>query len=238
MERVIRTRTDKGETVSSRMVETRSQKSAEEQKATLEVEVHPDQAMHENQELHDPDGRGNRRVASESTPLEQRQDSAKFHRSIGPRGDVGTVRHLCCNCGDLKISYRQHYDGRRNREIGNVHIIFKKAKKSFGNFFPFTMGACTGDEGESQEDEEDSDEHIEFGSRVSLNFSTQEIEAYTDRETGTMDNFDVVRTISKDTNTPGQSRDFVSMTNWEMRTGKNRKTRLSNATADPEVDHD
>ena len=76
VERITRTRTDKGETVSGRMVETRSQKSSEERKTMLEVEVHPDQAMHENQEMHGPDGRGNRRLASESTPVEQGQDFA------------------------------------------------------------------------------------------------------------------------------------------------------------------
>ena len=76
VERITRTQTDKGETVSGRMVETRSQKSSEERKTMLEVEVHPDQAMHENQEMHGPDGRGNRRLASESTPVEQGQDFA------------------------------------------------------------------------------------------------------------------------------------------------------------------
>ena len=44
--------------------------------------------------------------------------------------------------------------------------------------------------------------------------------------------------MSKDTNTPGQSRDFVSMTNSKMRTGQNRNTGLTNATADPEVDNE
>ena len=82
------------------------------------------------------------------------------------------------------------------------------------------MGAVTGDEGESQEEEEDDDEQVDFGSRVSLNSSTQENEAYADRGPGTMDQFGVVRTISKTTNTSGQSGDFVSMTNSEMRTGE------------------
>ena len=35
----------------------------------LEVEVHPDQAMDENQDKHGPEGRGIRRLASESTPV-------------------------------------------------------------------------------------------------------------------------------------------------------------------------
>ena len=52
VERITRTRTDNGETVSGRMVETRNQKSSEERKAMLEVEVHPEQAMDANQEIH------------------------------------------------------------------------------------------------------------------------------------------------------------------------------------------
>ena len=63
VERITQTRTDNGETVSGRMVETRSQKSSKELKAKLEVEVQPDQAMDENQEIHGPEGRGNRRLA-------------------------------------------------------------------------------------------------------------------------------------------------------------------------------
>ena len=47
-----------------------------------------------------------------------------------------------------------------------------------------------------------------------------------------------MRMISKDTNTSGQSGDFVSMTISEMRTGQNRITGLSNAPADPEVDNE
>ena len=53
-----------------------------------------------------------------------------------------------------------------------------------------------------------------------------------------MDQFGVVRTISKTTNTSGQSGDFVSMTISEMRTEENRNTGLSNAQADPEVDNE
>ena len=62
-------------------------------------------------------------------------------------------------------------------------------KNTFGNIFPLTLGAGTGDKGESQEEEEDDDEQVDFCSRVSLNSSTQENEAYTDRGTGTMDRF-------------------------------------------------
>ena len=76
VERITRTRTDNGETVSGRMIETRCQKFSEERKAMLEVEIHLDQAMDENQEIHVPEGRRNRRLASESTPVEQGQHFA------------------------------------------------------------------------------------------------------------------------------------------------------------------
>ena len=114
----------------------------------------------------------------------------------------------------------------------------ERMKNTLGNIFPFTMGVGTGNEGGSQEEEEDHEEQMGFGSQVSPNSSTKENDAYTDRETGTMDKFGVVRTISQDTNTSGQSRDFVSMTNSETRTGENRNIGLGNASADPEVDNE
>ena len=112
----------------------------------------------------------------------------------------------------------------------------ERMKNTLGNIFPFTMGVGTGNEGESQESEEDDDEQVVCGSQVSLNSSTQENEAYDERETGTMDKFGVVRTISKDAKTPGQSRGFASMTNSEPQTGENRNKGLGDALADPEMD--
>ena len=82
VERIIRTRTDNGKTVSGIMAKTRSQKSSEVRKAMLEVEVNPVQAMDEDQEIHGPEGRGNRRLANESTPVEQGQDFATSTRTL------------------------------------------------------------------------------------------------------------------------------------------------------------
>ena len=48
VDRIKQARTDKGETVSGRIVETRSQKTSEELKGMLEVEVNTDQAMNDN----------------------------------------------------------------------------------------------------------------------------------------------------------------------------------------------
>ena len=88
-----RTRSDKEGTVSGRMVETRSQKTSEERRELLEVEVNTDHTMNDNQGVNGLEGRG-RRLASESTPVEQGHDFCHFHRDVGSRGDVGTVRHL------------------------------------------------------------------------------------------------------------------------------------------------
>ena len=74
------------------------------------------------------------------------------------------------------------------------------------------MGTGTGDEAETQEEEEDDDEQDDFGSQFSLNSSTQDDAAYTDRGTGTMDQFGVVRTIIKTANGSGQAGDFLIMT--------------------------
>ena len=238
VERITRTRTDKGETVSGKMVETRSQKSSEERKAMLEVEVHPDQATNENREIHGPEGRGNRRLASESTPVEQGQDFATC---------IGTLnREEMSELSDISIEIvatrRSPTDNTMlagvTEKQATSSSFSERVKNTFGNIFPFTMGVGTGDEGGSQEEQEDDDEQVDFGSRVSLNSSTQENEAYTDRETGTKDKFGVVRTISKTANTSGQSRDFVSVTNSETQTGENRNIGLSNESADPEVDNE
>ena len=237
VERITRTRTDKGETVSGRMVETRSQKSSEERKAMLEVEVHPDQAMDENREIHGPEGRGNRRLAGDSTPVEQGQD---FAISTGTL-DREELSELSDISTEIVATRRSPTDNTMMAGVTEKQAtsssFSERVKNTFGKIFPFTMGASTGDEGESQKEEDDDDEQVDFGSRVSLNSSTQENEAYTDRGTGTMDQFGVVRTISKTTNTSSQSGDFVSMTNSEMRTEEDRNTGLSNAAADPEVDN-
>ena len=238
VERITRTRTDKGETVSGRMVETRSQKSSEEQKAMLEVEIHPDQAMNENQEIHGPEGRGNRRLASEFTPVEQGQDFATSTGTLD-REEMSELSDISTEIVATRRSARDNTMMAGVTEKQTTSSSFSKImKNTFGNIFHFTMGVGTGNEGESQEEEEYDEEQVDFGCQVSLNSSTQENEAYTDRETGTMDKFGVVRTISKNGNTSGQSRDFASMTNSETRTGENRNMGLGNASAGAEVDNE
>ena len=89
-------------------------------------------------------------------------------------------------------------------------------KKTLGNFFPFTLGTGTGDEVETQEEEEDDDEHDDFGSQLSLNSSTHENGAPTNRETGSSDRLGVVKTKNKTIDASQQSREFVTMANSEV----------------------
>ena len=183
VDRIKRARTDKGETVSGKTVETRSQKSSEERKAILEVEVPPDQAMHETQETHGRDGRGNRRLASGSTPVEQGQDFATSTGTLDPE----EMSELSDISTEIVATMRSPTDNTMMAGVMKKQTtpssFSERMKNTFGNIIPFTMGVGTGNEGESQEEEVDDDEQVDFGSRGSLNNSTQENEAYVERET-------------------------------------------------------
>ena len=58
------------------MIRTRSQKASEEKGAMLEVEIHPNPALDENQAGRGTVKNGKRRLTSESTPVEQSHDFA------------------------------------------------------------------------------------------------------------------------------------------------------------------
>ena len=142
VERIIRTRTNKVETVSGRMVETRSQKSSEEQKAML------DQAMLEYQEMHGPDGRGNRRLASEATPVEQSQD---FATSTGTL-DREEMSELSDISTEIVATRRTPTDNTMMADVTERQTtsssFTERMRNTLGNIFPFTMGVGTGNEGE------------------------------------------------------------------------------------------
>ena len=173
----------------------------------LEVEVNTDQAMNDKQEVHGLEGRG-RRLASESTPVEQGHD---FATSTGTL-DREEMLELSDISTEIVATRRSPTDntmmaGGTEKQTTSSSFS-ERMRNTLGNIFPFTMGVGTGTEGESQEEDEE-EEQVDFGSQGSLNSSTQENEAYAERESGTMDKFGVVRTISKEVNTPGQSRGFA-----------------------------
>ena len=231
-----RSRSDKEETVSGRMVETRSQKTSEERRELLEVEVNTDQTMNDNQEVNGLEGRG-RRLASESTPVEQGHD---FATSTG-KLDREEMSELSDISTEVTATRRSPTDNTmmasRTGKQTTSSSFSERMKNTFGNIFPFSMGGGAGNDGESQK-EEDEEEQGDFGSQVSLNSSIQESETHVGRETGTMDKFGVVTTISKEANTPGQSKDFAIRTSSEPQPGESRTRGLGNALMDPEINNE
>ena len=120
-----RSRSDKGETVSGRMVETRSQKTSEERRELLEVEVNTDHTMNDNQEVNGLEGRG-RRLTSESTPVEQGHDFATSTGTLN-REEMSELSDISTDVAATRRSPdRQHYDGKRNWEANNVVIVLRK----------------------------------------------------------------------------------------------------------------
>ena len=94
----------------------------------------------------------------------------------------------------------------------------ERVKNTLGNFFPFTLGSGTGDEVETLKEEEDDVEQDDFGFQISLNSSTHESGARTNRETGSSDQFGVLRTMNKTIYASQQSRNFVTIKNSEEQT--------------------
>ena len=231
-----RTRSDKEGTVSGRMVETRSQKTSEERRELLEVEVNTDHTMNDNQGVNGLEGRG-RRLASESTPVEQGHDFATSTGTLD-REEMSELSDISTEVTATRRSPTDNTMMASGTGKQTTSSSFsERMKNTFGNIFPFSMGGGAGNDGESQE-EEDEEEQGDFGSQVSLNSSIQESEAHVGRETGTMDKFGVVTTISKEANTPGQSKDFAIRTSSEPQPEESRTRGLGNALADPEIDND
>ena len=231
-----RSRSDKRGTVSGRMVETRSQKTSEERRELLEVEVNTDHTMNDNQEVNELEGRGRRR-ASESTPVEQGHD---FATSTGTL-DREEMSELSDISTEVEATRRSPTDNTMmasgTGKQTTSSSFSERMKNTFGNIFPFSMGGGAGNDGESQE-EEDEEEQGDSRSQVSLNSSIQESEAHVGRETGTMDKFGVVTTISKEANTPGQSKDFAIRTSSEPQPEESRTRGLGNALMDPEMNNE
>ena len=112
----------------------------------LEVEVHPDQAMYENQERHRPEGGGNRRLASESTPVEQGQDFAISTGTLN-REEMSELSDIST---EIVATRRSPTDNTMMAGVmqkqATSSSFSELVKNTFGNIFPFTMGAGTGDE--------------------------------------------------------------------------------------------
>ena len=137
--------------------------------------------MDEDQEGHGPEGRENRRLASESTSVEQGQDFAISTGTLD-REEMSELSDISTkNVATTRSPTDNTMMVGMTEKPATSSSFSERMKNTFGNFFPFTMGTGTGDEAETQEEEEDGDGQDDFGSQVSLNSSTQENGAYTDR---------------------------------------------------------
>ena len=133
-----RARTDKGETVSGRMVETRSQKTSEERKEMLEVEINTDKVMNDNQEVHGLEGRG-RRLASESTPVEQGHDFATSTGKLD-REEMSELSDISTEIAATRRSPTDNTMMAGGTEKQTTSSSFsERMRNTLGNIFPFTM---------------------------------------------------------------------------------------------------
>ena len=133
-----RARTDKGETVSGRMVKTRSQKTSKERKEMLVVEVNTDQAMNDIQEVHGLEGRG-RRLASESTPVEQGHDFATSTGTLD-REEMSELSDISTEIATTRRSPTDNTMMAGGTEKQTTSSSFsERMRNTLGNIVPFTM---------------------------------------------------------------------------------------------------
>ena len=101
--------------------------------------------MDENRDAHGPEGRGNRRLASEFTPVEQGQD---FATSTGTLGQE-EMSELFDTSTENFASTRSPTDNTMMHDAtekpATSSSFSERVKNTLGNFFPFTMGTVTGD---------------------------------------------------------------------------------------------
>ena len=162
--------------------------------------------MNDNQEVMSWKGEAEG-LASEYSPVEQGHDFATSTGTLD-REEMSELSDISTEAAATRRSQTDNTMMASGTGKQTTSSSFsERMKNTFGNIFPFSMGGA-GNDGESQE-EEDEEEQGDSGSQVSLNSSIQESEAHVGRETGTMDKFGVVTTISKEANTPGQSKDFA-----------------------------
>ena len=202
----------------------------------LEVEIHPDPALDENRAGRGTEGNGNKRLASECTPAEQGQGFATFTGTL----DREEMSELSDISTESIATKRSPTDNTRMQGVtektATSSSFSHQVKNTMGNFFPTFMGTSTGDEVETRKEEENDDDQDDLVSQLSLNSSTRENGAPTNRETGFSDQLGVVRTINKTIYGSQQSREFATMTNLEVQPGKNRSTGPSKPPTEPEAD--
>ena len=158
VEMIARTRTDKMKKISGGMVEVRSLKSSEYQKARLKVEIHPDPALDENRAWSGTEGNGSRRLASESTPVEHGQDFATSTETLHWEEMLELSDFSAETVATTKSRTDITMMHGLTEKTATSSWFSERVKNTLENFFPFTMKTDTGEEMKTQEKEEDDDE--------------------------------------------------------------------------------
>ena len=216
----------------------KKQKTSEETAAMPEVEIQPNPALDENQAGRGSEKSGNRRLTSESTPIEQGHDFATStgtldREEMSELSDISTENTAAAG-SPTDNSMLHGVTGK----VVTFSSFSERVKNTLRNFFPFIMGMGTGDEVDTQEEDEDNEENQDFESQVSLNSSTHENEASTNMETVYSDRFGAVTTINQTIDGMQRSREFMTMTNSDKQPGKDRRTASVNTPAEPEADYE
>ena len=125
---------------------TRSQKASKEKGAMLEVVIHPNIALDENQVERRTAENENRRLTSESTPVEQGHDFATSNGSLD-REEMSELSNIsiekAATAGSPTDNTMMH--GVTGKAVMSSSFS-ERVKNILGNFFPSTMGSGTGDE--------------------------------------------------------------------------------------------
>ena len=149
----------------------------------------------------------------ESTPVEQGHDFATSTGTLD-REDISELSDISTeNLAIRGSSIDNTMMHGVTEKTATSSSFSKRVKNTLGKLFPFDLGSGAGDEVDTQEEKEDNGEIDKFESHVSLNSSTHENKASTNRETGYSDFFGTVSTINKTNDGVHQSREFKTMTN-------------------------
>ena len=109
----------------------------------LEVEVNTDQAKNDNQEVHGLEGRG-RRLASESTPVEQGHNFATSSGTLD-REEMSELSDISTEIVATRRSPTDNTMMTGGTEKQTTSSSFsERMRNTLGNIFPFTMGVGTG----------------------------------------------------------------------------------------------
>ena len=122
------------------MVETRVRTASEDEKAKLEVDVHPDPALNENREGQGPNGSGNRRLTSKPTPVEQDHNFATSTGTLD-REEMSELSDISTENLAAAVSPTDNTMMHGVTERAATSSSFsERLKVTLENFCPFTMG--------------------------------------------------------------------------------------------------